>query len=208
MRVLVVDDSEMVCRVLEAMVKRLGHTAIVAHSAADALAAGDYDLVLLDESLPDRPGTEVARELRARGSTVPIYGISGLDEGREEARDAGMDGHVSKPFRVEEIAAVLGVAKAQSELGSAQLVRVMLRGVIDEVPQLIEQARTARDPEELRRIAHTIHGSLRFVEAPRARDAAARLEREAKRGVIDDDANEELRREVEALLPRLVRLLG
>jgi len=208
MQVLVVDDSEMVCKVLAAMLKRLGHAAIVAHTAAEALAAEDYALVLLDQSLPDRPGSDVARELRARGSAVPIYGISGHDEAARDAREAGMDGHVPKPFRIEDIAAVVGVARAQAELGSAELVRIMLRGVLDEVPRLLEEARGTTDPSELRRIAHTIHGSLRFVEAPRARDAAARLEQAAKRGVVDRAAAEELQGEVEALLPRLVQLLG
>jgi DNA-binding response OmpR family regulator len=208
MRVLVVDDSEMVCRVLAAMIERLGHTALVAHTGADALAAEDYALVLLDQSLPDRPGTDVAREMRERGVAAPIYCISGHDDAVRSAREAGMDGHVPKPFRLEDVAAVLGVARAQTELGSAQLVQVMLRGILEEVPGLLEEARKTTDATEMRRIAHTIHGALRFIEAPRARDAAARVEQAAKNGVLDRDADEELRREVEALLPRLVRLLG
>lgn len=208
MQVLVVDDSEMVRNVLSAMVRKLGHTAVVAANAAEALAAEDYAMVLLDQSLPDRPGSEVAEELRARGSTVPIYGITGHDNAAQLCADAGMDGHLRKPFKLQDIAALLGVAKAQVELGSAHLAQIMLRGVIDEVPKLLEQLRVSDDLAEVRRLAHTINGSLRFVEAPQARTAAARLEEHARTGAIDTEARDELAREVGQLVARLVELLG
>lgn len=208
MRVLVVDDSEMVRNVLSAMVRKLGHTAVVAGNAAEALAAEECGMVLLDESLPDRPGSEIARELRARGSTVPIYGITGHDNAAQLCADAGMDGHLRKPFQLQDIAALLGVAKAQAELGNAKLVKIMLRGVVDEVPKLLDQLRATDDVDEVRRLAHTINGSLRFVEAPKAREAATRLEEQAKAGTVDADALDELTREFGRLLPRLVELLG
>ena len=207
MRVLIVDDSEMVRNVLSAMIERLGHSALQASTAAAALDADAYDLMLLDHSLPDRPGSDVARELRARGSAVPIYGISGHVDAAERCRDAGMNGHLRKPFKLQDIATVVGVARAHTELGSAALVQVMLKGVVDELPGLVEQAAETNDVAELRRLAHTIRGTLRFIEATPARKSAARLEERAKQGVIDTEAREQLTREVDTLLPRLVELL-
>ena len=207
MRILVVDDSEMVRTVLSAMIERLGHVTLPAANAAEALAATDYDLILLDHSLPDRPGTDVARELRSRGSSVPIYGISGHGDAAERCRDAGMDGHLRKPFKIQDIATVLGVARARDELGSASLVQVMLRGIIDEVPRLMEQAHKTGDATELRRLAHTICGALRFIDAPAAREAAATLEVSAKQGTIDSDARDRLAQELSTLIPRLANLI-
>ncbi|MHC4939058.1 MAG: Hpt domain-containing response regulator [Planctomycetota bacterium] len=206
MRVLVVDDSEMVRNVLSAMLRKLGHEAIAAGTAAEALAAEGYGMVLLDHSLPDRPGAEVADELRMRGSDVPIYGITGHDNAAELC--AGMDGHVRKPFKLHDIAALVGLARARVELGSANIVKIMLRGVVDEVPKLLEQLHQTDDAGEVHRLAHTINGSMRFVEAPKARDAAARLEQAAKQGSIDNEARDLLTREVGELLPRLEELLG
>ena len=208
MRVLIVDDSDMVRTVLAAMVKRLGHTAVPVATAAAALAADPCDAVFLDHSLPDMPGSDVARRLRERGLRAPIYGISGHDDAKTRFADAGVDGHVPKPFRLPDVAAALGVAHAHVELDDPKLVRAMLRGILDEAPRLMKQARATDAPDEMRRIAHTLRGSLRFLDAPRARDAAARLEEAAKEGTIDDEARRQLGRELDALLPHLAQLLG
>jgi len=207
MRVLVVDDSEMVRRVLVAMIRKLGHEACEAGTAAEALAAPDCDIVLLDHSLPDRPGPEVATELRARGCAAAIYGISGHDDAEERFAGCDLSGHVSKPVQLEQLAAVLGVARAQARLGSAKLALVAVRGALDEIPTLLEGLDAATDPAEVRRLAHTIDGAMRFLEAPAARAAARALEESAKEGRIDDSARIELARAWEALRPHLSRLL-
>jgi len=208
MRVLIVDDSPMVRNVLAAMVKRLGHDAVTVASAAEALAAEACDLVFLDHSLPDRPGSEVARELRERGFKAPIVGISGHDDAKQKFAGAGVDGHVAKPFQLPDVTAALGIAHAHGALDDPNLVNMVVRGVLEEAPPLMEGARATDDPAELHRLAHTLGGLLRFLETPGARGAAARLEEAARRGEIDDEARRELARELAGLAPRLSRLLG
>lgn len=208
MRVLVVDDSSMVREVLGAMIDRLGHTAVLAANAAEALAAERCDLVLLDQQLPDRPGSDVAHDMRARGDTAPLYGISGHPDAKQRARDAKLDGCLRKPFKMQDVAALLGVAKAHIKFGDPALVQTMLTGVIEELPRLIRQAGDTDDAPTMRRLGHTIRGSLRFVEAPQARRAAMQVEEAAKAGTIDHVALDKLRTEITDLVPRLVELLA
>jgi DNA-binding response OmpR family regulator len=208
MRVLVVDDSSMVRDVLRAMIERLGHDVVLAANAAEGLAAERCDLVLLDQQLPDRPGSDVAHDMRARGDTAPLYGISGHPNARQRARDAKLDGCLRKPFKMQDIAALLGVAKAHIEFGDPSLVQTMLNGVIEELPRLVGEAEETEDAETMQRLGHTLRGTLRFVEAPRARRAAEQVEEAAKAGTIDHVALVKLREEVTDLIPRLVELLA
>jgi len=206
-RVLIVDDSRMIRDVLAAMVRRLGHEPVCVADGAAALAADGCDLVLLDLELPDRPGTEVAQALREQGVTAPVYGISGHGGVSDICRAAGMHGNLQKPVRMANLEAVLGLAHAQRELGSADLVRVMVEGLQEELPRLLEQAEGTDDVVELHRLAHTIRGALRYVDAPRAQAAAARLEQSAKREEVAGDALVELRESLDTLIPLLAELL-
>ncbi len=208
MRVLVVDDSEMVRNVLGAMVGRLGHEAVCVGSVAEALAADESDVILLDLELPDGTGYEVARTMRERGERARIYAISGHDGAAKSCLDAGMNGSLRKPFVLDDVATLIGVSSAYIDLGGDEdLLRTMLAGVIDEVPRLLVQARQTADLSELHRIAHTIRGVLRFLDTPRASRAAAALESSARSGRISPEALSELENAAEDLIPRLVELL-
>lgn len=95
-RILVIDDDPVIVRIYAARLGSEGHTVTTAGTAALALAAASAatpDLVLLDLMLPDRPGVEVLRELRARPATarVPVVVLSNayLEEDMAAARAAG-----------------------------------------------------------------------------------------------------------------------
>ncbi|MGQ7298186.1 response regulator [Quadrisphaera sp. KR29] len=104
-RVLVVDDDPAVASLHQAYVGTLeGFTCVgVAHRGGDALRAVESlspDLVLLDVHLPDVPGTEVLRALRAGGSDVDVVVVTAARE--LEVVRASMSGGVAdylvKPF--------------------------------------------------------------------------------------------------------------
>ena len=108
---LVVDDEpgsvEMLVRALETA----GHTGTGAGSAdaaAAALAAGAYDLVLLDHILPGATGMQALGTLRA-ATKAPIYLMSGYSDD-DTSRDAlllGAAGFLGKPFPVAELLAII-----------------------------------------------------------------------------------------------------
>jgi len=72
-----------------------------------ALDGTDYDLVLLDLGLPDRPGLEWLQALRRRGDPVPVVILTAVDAVPERIAglDAGADDYLVKPFDLDELAA-------------------------------------------------------------------------------------------------------
>ncbi len=109
-RVLVVDDERDVCRLLAFNLERAGFEIESVHTAGDALlAAGRFSpaVVVLDLMLPDMPGTEVCRRLRAdaalRDVGVLMLTALGGDDDRVTGLEAGADDYVVKPFNVREI---------------------------------------------------------------------------------------------------------
>lgn len=119
LRVLIVDDQEAVRITLSRVIGRRGHAISVAVDGADAIevfrkAGGDFDLILLDISMPRRNGYQVLEEIRAMRPEARVVLMSGYSE--QHLAGAGMsgsgaavrpDGFLEKPFTVEAIDRVL-----------------------------------------------------------------------------------------------------
>lgn len=108
-KMLVVDDDEMLCQTTVEALKDIGVAADWTLSGEKAIALveqhhkkeDDYQIILLDWKLPGMNGIQVAREIRrSLGHNVPILLISAYDwsEFEAEAREAGVDGFISKPL--------------------------------------------------------------------------------------------------------------
>jgi DNA-binding response OmpR family regulator len=74
-------------------------------AALDALTQAPPDVLVLDVSMPDLPGTEVCRRLRERGDETPVLMLSALDqlEDRLAGLQAGADDYLVKPFALQEL---------------------------------------------------------------------------------------------------------
>ena len=110
--VLVVEDSPDSADVLSALVEREGFQPLVCATAEDGLAAFARErpvAVLLDWVLPDGPGIELCRTIRAQDAMVPVVFVSGRDDETSIVRglDAGADDYVPKPVRGGELIARL-----------------------------------------------------------------------------------------------------
>ncbi len=108
-KMLVVDDDELLCQTTVDALKDIGVKADWTLSGEKAIALveehhrkqDDYQIILLDWKLPGMNGIQVAREIRrSLGHDVPILLISAYDwsEFETEAREAGVDGFISKPL--------------------------------------------------------------------------------------------------------------
>jgi CheY-like chemotaxis protein len=83
-RVLIVDDDQLVLTGTAALIEDLGHTAVEAHSGAEALstlAAGtQVDLVMTDHAMPSMTGMQLAQILQERYPGLPIILATGFAE--------------------------------------------------------------------------------------------------------------------------------
>ena len=109
MRVLLVEDNEINCEIIEFMLTDAGAevvTAVDGKAAVDAFAAsgpGTFDCVLMDLMIPVMSGYEATRVIRSMdrpdAKSVPIIALSAnaFDEDVAMAKDAGMNEHLAKP---------------------------------------------------------------------------------------------------------------
>jgi two-component system response regulator MprA len=110
---LVVEDDPRLGRLLSRLFSNDRHVvdlATAGHEAIELLAANSgFDAVILDVGLPGMNGFEVAREVRATGSRIPILMLTARDglSDRVSGLDAGADDYLVKPFAYEELAARL-----------------------------------------------------------------------------------------------------
>ena len=105
--VLVVEDENKLRELVRAYLEHEDLVVYSTGSGAEALQVGRHsplDLVVLDLGLPDVPGEEVARELRA-GSDVPIIMLTAKSEERDRIAglELGADDYVTKPFSPREL---------------------------------------------------------------------------------------------------------
>ena len=112
MRVLLVEDDEMIGDSLQEALRRQGFAAdwVRDGRAADAVLASErFDAVLLDLGLPLRGGLEVLKALRGRGDSTPVIVLTARDALADKVAglDAGADDYLVKPFEFDELLARL-----------------------------------------------------------------------------------------------------
>ena len=131
-RLFLLEDDLALTDGLSYSLRRQGYlleTAGTVSEAKEKLLNQQYDLLLLDVTLPDGTGFEVCDWLRARANHVPIIFLTALDDEVNMVRglDMGADDYITKPFKLSvlyaRINAVLrrsnGVAEERTGLNSA-----------------------------------------------------------------------------------------
>jgi PAS domain S-box-containing protein len=106
LHVLVVDDSEMNLDIAASFIRIMGHKVSCANGGAEAVAevaATPFDLVLMDVQMPDMDGLQATRLIRGlpgASGQVPVVAMTAqvFTEQLETCRQAGMSGHLGKPF--------------------------------------------------------------------------------------------------------------
>jgi CheY-like chemotaxis protein len=106
LNILCAEDNPYGRVLLNTILSELGHRADfvgTGAAAVDAVAAGSYDVVLMDVTLPDVDGVEATRRIRALSGDpgrTPVIGVSGRSNAADEAtgRAAGMNGYLTKPL--------------------------------------------------------------------------------------------------------------
>jgi two-component system, OmpR family, response regulator len=107
--ILVVDDDQEICSLLEIYLRSQGFQVSVANNGTEmeaCLAAADIDIVVLDVMLPEVSGLDLCRSLRNR-SSVPIIFLTALKEDVDRiiGLELGADDYLCKPFNPRELVA-------------------------------------------------------------------------------------------------------
>ena len=147
MRLLLIEDDEVVRATLERDLQRAGYAVDCASDGERGEYLGSteqYDIVVLDLGLPRLSGLDVLRRWRAAGMTVPVIVLTARDEWfeRVEGLKAGADDYLGKPFHVEELLARI---QALLRRGVERQARLSCNGVeLDEEHQtaIVGGART------------------------------------------------------------------
>lgn len=112
MDILIVDDVKQNVELIELLMTSNGHKVEIARNGREALEffkSKKFDLVLMDIQMPEMDGLEATRQIRAfeKSSSIrtPIIALSAsvFEEDKVSAKNAGMDGFVSKPIDIHDL---------------------------------------------------------------------------------------------------------
>ena len=107
-KVLLAEDDPGIAEPIARALTRDGYEVIVADNGQEAITqAATADLLLLDVSLPDVDGVDVARAIRKSKLTLPILVLTARADEIDKVvgSEAGADDYVTKPFRLAELLA-------------------------------------------------------------------------------------------------------
>ena len=109
-KMLVIDDDPMMLELYQEVLTRAGHEVVLAENGTQGLARAERqpELIVVDLMMPNLNGYEFVRQFRAldgHGKT-PVIAASGLSTG-EWALRAGADRFLAKPFRSQELIALV-----------------------------------------------------------------------------------------------------
>jgi CheY-like chemotaxis protein len=114
LRVLIVDDVEMNCMMLEGMLEALEvkecHIERDGHLAVERIEQDDsFDVVLMDVRMPTMDGLEATKQIRKLGFTNPIIAVTAnaFEDDKESCLAAGMNGFLAKPVNLEALQEIL-----------------------------------------------------------------------------------------------------
>jgi two-component system, sensor histidine kinase and response regulator len=220
LRILLAEDNTVNQRVAAHMLEKRGDQVVVVSTGTEALATlaqTSFDMVLMDVQMPELDGLETTVAIRAQeclsGVYLPIIAITAhaMKGDEERCLAAGMDGYVAKPFKAEELYAVIdrvlegrSPPTAQTEgppIDQSAALRAvdgdesLLMDIIDvfqqNAPKYLEALREALRHEDVRQLeyaAHSLKGALGAIGATTAYTLAAQLETMGHEAYLDGAA--------------------
>jgi PAS domain S-box-containing protein len=162
--ILLAEDNIINQKVATRILSQMGYRPDVAHNGVEVLEALErqkYDVILMDIQMPDMDGLEATRRIRveftgARRPWIIAMTANAMDSDRKDCFDAGMDGYLSKPVRIEALEAEL--VRSSENIGQivdfsvlsrfgemtgsgSEAVRELVEIFSEETPQALQQIR-------------------------------------------------------------------
>jgi DNA-binding response OmpR family regulator len=135
-RILIVDDEEDLCEILQYNLGNAGYSTEIAHSAEEAIKRQieSFDLILLDVMMGAMSGFRFADKLRNEmGIAVPIIFLTAKDNENDilTGFSLGADDYIPKPFSVNELTARVKAVLKRSQKEKTKLLTVLKFGDIE-----------------------------------------------------------------------------
>ena len=127
MRLLLAEDERALSKALATILERSNYsvdTVYDGEAALEYLAADNYDGVILDNMMPKKDGITVLKELRSRGSKIPVLILTAKSEVDDKVLglDSGANDYLTKPFHSRELLArIRAMTRTQSSQTSSVL---------------------------------------------------------------------------------------
>jgi DNA-binding response OmpR family regulator len=129
-RILVVDDEEDLCEILQFNLETEGYEVDVAYSAEEALKKdlSGYNLLLLDVMMGEMSGFKLARQLNEdpKTASIPVIFLTAKDSETDRLTgfNIGADDYISKPFSIREVIARVKAVIRRVDIKKAEVVPV------------------------------------------------------------------------------------
>ena len=219
LRLLVAEDNQNNILLMKAVLDKTPHTVRYAGNGREvllALRAEAFDLILMDLEMPEMSGLDATRAIRGgqagdNNAAIPVIALTAhaLDEVKRQCFEAGVNGFITKPFRMDELLSALassGAAEPERAAPPAPAAKPDQAAVFDqagfqamfgedkelgtrvktaflaELPELIEaidRALKDRDDKALRTASHYFKTSVSVVCAKRLATMVAELDKAA-----------------------------
>ena len=123
--ILLVEDSESIIMGLKYSLEQEGFKVITAKTIKEAKEYNEYDLILLDITLPDGNGFDFFKEIKKK-EDVPVIFLTALDEEINIVKglDLGAEDYIVKPFRVKELISRIKVALRRYNKISSSIINI------------------------------------------------------------------------------------
>ncbi len=135
MKILVVDDEQDICEILQYNLETEGYEVTTAGSAEEALLLPlqDYSLVLLDVMMGEMSGFQLARSMKGNPTTahIPVIFITALDDEDHLVKglNIGADDYIAKPLSMKEVKARVKAVLRRSAPAPADTAIVAYEGI-------------------------------------------------------------------------------
>lgn len=129
MRILVVDDDDILVEVLKRSLSSQRHVVEIAEDGQigwEYAQTGEYDLVLLDVNLPGLDGVSLCEKMRSQGYTTPILLMTAKNASQDRilGLDAGADDYLTKPLDLGELNARVRALSRRKEVAPTSVLNI------------------------------------------------------------------------------------
>ncbi len=228
-RVLLAEDNLVNQKLIEALLENVGLEVTSVGNGLDVISKfieNEYDLILMDVSMPEMDGLEAARIIREKekqqGGHIPIIALTAyaMKGDKEKFLRSGMDAYLAKPINAGDLYSKLefflnrhiNLAKVSSVMLEdrvlmKEIARVFLINYPETLSSLWEQVKS-KDCHQLEKVIHKFRGSISYFGAEKALKIADEIESFARCNNLDNIENliNELEEEMTYILEFLAEI--